>query len=477
MEHANDNSLSYGGIVRRRMGLCGRSISCTHDDRYKDIPIPDIYRMVAEGAWNELLMRCLALPLEESRKEVDWIDPCGRSCLHVLCALDQYPDEVFYTLIKIGSSKSHAADMYGFTPLHHLALNTPDREALVKTLIDSCPGALKNQTVFGCTPLKIAMDSGSPENILSLILHHDPSSCSVVNKFGYTPLHVFFNRPNYRNDCNANFLRMLIGTNPEQIRTVDNTGMIPLHWLCSSNYVHTDHLYTMLEADPMTVFIRRQHDKAPSTKMLKWLESDEAQYFLEEDATDCFDVRNRAAFDYFQQMSLLIGTMYYRKISKRLLDERSWHLLHATVACWRFVPFEFIELVVVSNDAHVQETDDEGRTPLHVLLSSTIGDNAVECNDDVSACRGHIINLLLATSPELCVVKDNAGFTPLICGIRNRLRWEDGLDSVCKSFPEVLNEKDPVDNVYPFMAAAIHGNEQSVDTIYHLLRNSPCHIE
>ena len=93
----------------------------------------------------------------------------------VISHIRQHPEEVG----KYGMA-------FKMTPLHQICYRQPSLE-VVQLMIRSCPGLASLQNVDGETPLHIAASS-CPENIQKVLLEDSPEATTKVDKYGDSPL-------------------------------------------------------------------------------------------------------------------------------------------------------------------------------------------------------------------------------------------------------------------------------------------------
>ena len=137
------------------------SSTCSH--RSTSVPEPELHRLIARGNvvtyriltdWPAIIARCTSHPHEAS-----WLDRRCRTALHSACT-KRPPVDAIHALVNACGSQ---------------IVERPDKH--------------------GRTPLVLAIESGSPEAVVKLLLDIHPEAASKMDKFGYLPLHrACFNR-------------------------------------------------------------------------------------------------------------------------------------------------------------------------------------------------------------------------------------------------------------------------------------------
>jgi hypothetical protein len=120
---------------------------------------PELHRLIARGNvvmyrkltdWPAIIARCTSHP-----QEALWLDKRSRTALHSACTKRPPVDAIHALVDACGSS----------------IVGRPDKH--------------------GRTPLVLAIESGSPEAVVKLLLDIHPQAASKMDQLGYLPLHRF----------------------------------------------------------------------------------------------------------------------------------------------------------------------------------------------------------------------------------------------------------------------------------------------
>lgn len=122
------------------------------------------------------------------------------------------------------------------------------------------------------------------------------------------------------------------------------------------------------------------------------------------------------------------------------------------------------------------EADEKGNLPLH-NAASRHHDGSMDClnAEQFDADRGGTILALAEAAPRSIGVRNKRNRLPLHLAIEAGASWkEGGVRYLVEQAPEVVEERDGVRGLYPFMLAASVG---SVEVSFALLRRSPGLVE
>lgn len=141
---------------------------------------PELHRLIARGNvvmyrkltdWPAIISRCQSHP-----QEALWLDRRNRTALHSACTKRPTVDAILALVNACGGSQIVAR---------------PDKH--------------------GRTPLVLAIESGSPEAVVKLLLDIHPQAASKLDQFGYLPLH----RACYNRTTSDAIVRILLECYPE----------------------------------------------------------------------------------------------------------------------------------------------------------------------------------------------------------------------------------------------------------------------
>ena len=148
-------------------------------------------------------------------------------------------------------------------------------------------------------------------------------------------------------------------------------------------------------------------------------------------------------------------------------DWENWYkqLLHSAIK--HFAPLDFIRFAMRQHPDHLSYQDKDGRTPLSITCTA-FGSNE---KDEYYIT---LIQEISSKCPEAAKMKDSLDHYPINTLLRKGACWSSGVESLVHAAPDLLETKCISSGLYPFMAAAPLSSD---DTIFNLLRASPCRIE
>lgn len=196
--------------------------------------------------------------------------------LHVVCdSMDIVPFEVIQFLSQQYPDAAGIRGEYYQLPLHSALRRTEsdrrhDHELqVVQLLIDLYPDAVELADENGWLPIHYACRHCASVDTVQLLLdpwHNDESvGLDQSDRDGRAPLHhAAGSGPHDANPFHlmpAATMQLLLDRYPEGVRTADNEGMLPLHWLCTvtSEESIVEHVRVLVEADIFTT-LKTRHD-------------------------------------------------------------------------------------------------------------------------------------------------------------------------------------------------------------------------
>lgn len=126
-------------------------------------------------------------------------------------------------------------------------------------------------------------------------------------------------------------------------------------------------------------------------------------------------------------------------------------------------PIKAIQVAIRRHPEWAQVADPNGNYPLHVVV----------LRRPFRVKDGDIFDMLLEAFPDAAGVKNKNGDTPLVLAIRDRMVWEEGMQSLVHANTDVLSALDPQTGLYPFLQAAALDGRVAVNTTYQLLCRRP----
>ncbi len=152
--------------------------------------------------------------------------------LHDFCKSDSLSEEGLCEII----------ERHGLTPNDDNALinyyfffaacrNERVDEGILRSLLEYFPGAA-GATIDrkGWTPLHLALTNKSVTlNIIQLLIDAAPDSLRSVSNSGHMPLHILCGSKEMNKSASVEILKLLIEKYPEAVRFADNEGALPIH--------------------------------------------------------------------------------------------------------------------------------------------------------------------------------------------------------------------------------------------------------
>jgi ankyrin repeat protein len=114
----------------------------------------------------------------------------------------------------------------------------------------------------------------------------------------------------------------------------------------------------------------------------------------------------------------------------------------------------------LQDTAQAETRDDLGRTPLHVAASC-------------GSCSFEALERLLQANPKAPRMTDNEGRLPIDWAAESPNTQLRNLSLLMKGEPRAIDTRDLRDGHYPFVSAALSGDQANINTTYYLLRAKP----
>ena len=155
-------------------------------------------------------------------------------------------------------------DCAGDLPLH-VAIKREDASYMVICeLLSKCPETAKTKDKNGDLPLFLACRRPKVNvNVLRTLLQVYPSAAHV-KAYGNTALHHLLQKGN----SSAENVKLLISYNPDAVRTPNNFGNLPLHYLCASERPHILTVRAVLDAYPKGITYVNKSAETPIQRAL-----------------------------------------------------------------------------------------------------------------------------------------------------------------------------------------------------------------
>jgi len=336
---------------------------------------------------------------------------------------------------------------------------------MVLKLIKAFPDALMYQNQFGGTPASIAICDGNSsvetDDLILALLNANPRVAKIPNKHGYYLLHYIGRNTKIKSST----IDFLISLHPEALYERNIYGATPI-FLAMYWDAPMETIRNLLEAAPSAVSIR--DERGLCTISSAW------NLFVRKTKVDAENKTNRVLgnremmqraelpFDlegevgsWWEKMELLLKASYHNTIAK-LPEQKQWKILHATVG--GNSPPNLIRFATKLYRNQLFLKDEDGRLPLHIAARNEI---YVSQSFEPKHKGVPMLALLAHINRNAVTDKDNDGRIPLHIALEAGKTWGDGISQMIQHIPQILRERDPITNLYPFMLSAIAFEQSS----------------
>jgi ankyrin repeat protein len=227
------------------------------------------------------------------------------------------PFNLVERLLQLAPDTVKVPNTIGWLPLH-TALNCEASHDTIKMLLQAYPKAAEVQGCNGWLPLHIALCENASIDVIKMLLKAYPQGAEVADKYGCLPLHYACQYPtdyhedflarlsllisaypeginvqdidgkfpsSYLNDVVSNsnhteplnllhnavksglsmhLIKLLVQAFPESCTTIDNDGMVPLHYACTgSSSFFLENVIVLLDAHKDSLHIKDNHGRTP----------------------------------------------------------------------------------------------------------------------------------------------------------------------------------------------------------------------
>ena len=231
-----------------------------------------LHEELAQAKPNEDIIEVL-LEVEPAR-----IKKCkpGSGCLpiHIACLnIHSISSEILIILLDAWPESIKTPCLHGFLPLHKAVCanvigKNPPNITNISMILEAHPEAVYMQNSIGQTPLHCALEAKKLfSDVIDLIIQASGKKiCSVVDRYGSTPLHKAVTR---KKGAEENLIiETLVENEPGACMVSDHLGMLPLHWAVSKLEPVLDVLIELLDAFPYGIFHRDNTGKLPVDRIL-----------------------------------------------------------------------------------------------------------------------------------------------------------------------------------------------------------------
>jgi len=181
-----------------------------------------------EHTWDRVRRWLWSHPHEDERRAAAYIrGQADATSLHLMCKLQNPPDDVILALVEAAADTVSWTDSHGWLPLHHACANGASPE-VIKILIDAYPEGKIHQDTQSRTPLHFYVTRGSVDNVASMTVNaqllSDTGAAALADRAGMLPMHyacAYGSHPAV--------LEVLGNVYPESLTAKEDNGRTPMH--------------------------------------------------------------------------------------------------------------------------------------------------------------------------------------------------------------------------------------------------------
>lgn len=339
---------------------------------------------------------------------------------------EQRWDSAFVRLLaNPDEAKKIANPSLGWTKLHWLCSIGATPFELLDLVASLYPDAITMpDRRCNDTPLHLVcrQSQTSSKRVKALLAHlKDPDGVLIRNRFGGTSLHSAANH-----NATIETFRELVRTNSRIVRVATREGVYAVATLW--------HAYVQTIQGHMCIAHALKGDNISSEHFAR-----------------------------FWEKAKFLASEYFRRTTAcpEEIDNRTRFVLHGLIQC--NVDISFFKIALKIEPGLAITPNAQGSLPLHILVK----DRPYRLKE-----RQAIVAALQAY-PRAALIANKAGYTPLLIAIGSKLPWENGLDCIANAALSMIQRRDPLTGLFPFLLAASNGGPMSVSTTYHLLSARP----
>jgi len=357
--------------------------------------------------------------------------------------------------------------------------------------------------------------------------HNCDDTMTVLNKDGMSPLHLASSKRNVPQDM----IHMLFQLDKEALRRESSYSMsLPLHYACESGSAST--VQTLLQLayynsppsedneskSSILQYYNTSLDINQRTPLERaWLAylypdcDQKDEYPATDDSNDNETITMTPnLFDLWTKTEYILYAVNKNKVDftsryNATNSGNQWYILHEIARsgggdkCWcpSIVMWFGLRLGFAYQ---IYKFDEAGDLPLHVAAkcpthkilfvasSPVIATSKQHNTNDVNT---NVLEMLIEKFPSACQIPNKEKNLALHLAIKTGKRRKDGIDLICKSYPNSINMTDSKTKLNPFLLAACgtNGNNDcnsdapkpnkssSLDLTFELLRANPNHIK
>jgi len=234
-----------------------------------------LHEEIAQAKPNEDIIEVL---LEVEPERIRKRKP-GSGCLpiHIACInIHSLPAELLVLLLDAWPESIQKQCSYGFLPLHKAVMASaigkhPPNTHNLTIIIEAYPEGVHVPNLRGQYPLHCAVEAKRvSSDLVDMLLQAGGKKnvCSVVDRFGYTPLHKAVCRK--KGPEERMIVEALVEKYPEAAKIPDQQGMLPLHWAVSVQEPVLEVLMELMDVFPYAIFHKDDTGKLPLDRILAY---------------------------------------------------------------------------------------------------------------------------------------------------------------------------------------------------------------
>ena len=301
-------------------------------------------------------------------------------------------------------------------------------EGIIRCLLEYFPGAV-NANDHGRTALHAACDNKNVTlNIIQFLIEGAPDSVRSVNEDGLMPLHYLCMNEAGDEAAAIQILKFLIEKCPEAVRHADNDGILPIHYACYYSKP-PEFCRVLIGAALDSVRITDRKGSTPLHCLC-----------------DCIDVE--------KEVPMPILHLLIENYSEAVWCTDNEGDLPIHLACLSKSP-EFCQVLIDAAPESVRSVNNDGDMPFHILC------NNKEVNDEIVIQN---LKLLIQRNPEAVRHADNDGDLPIhmaaACGRSPEF---------CRVLIEAYPGSERMNNTYgalPLHLACLENTAPTVEYLY-----------
>lgn len=337
-------------------------------------------------------------------------------------------------------------------------------------MLVAAPGAVALQNIDGETSLHLACGAAS-EEVQELLIKSSPGAAGMVDRDGETPLHLAV-----VSGASLYVLCQLLKANPYVVMQPNRNNRTPFDNLKRS-YKNAN-TWQQIESSPLDML-----DDYKKSLM-----------FLRVAAWCCGVFLSGAGSGEGSEIPGVLGPPEVPLFSANLPPNYRCYPLH--VAAWINCPRALVKALATFCPDHCVVRDSFGNTPLCLAAAAPIrqdkeefdfddetGEESAQEDQDLGSQeyeKHHtpsVIEIILSANPIAASIPNPIGRFPLALALETGKYFEE-VSPLIKAYPQALEIKDVITDLYPFMTAAAAvspetDSNSSLNTVYELLRLQP----